>query len=160
MMRWIAVSAVGCALMTCGCGAIEETWNPTPETPTAVAPPQVDSSAPAQASAPARTSPRTDLVHLSAGTSLPQSLPTGTTMHFSVDYSLRGRPANSSLQYFWIIERAMGPSLSIPVQLKDKGTLTKLTSGWRPEQAPFRCYIAGRNSSGQMTQVSRTVPLT
>ena len=81
-------------------------------------------------------------------------------MHFSVDYSLRGTSANSSVQYFWIIERSVGPELVIPVQLKAKGTLTKLTSGWRPEQAPFRCFIAIRNSSGQVIQVSQTVPLT
>jgi len=77
-------------------------------------------------------------------------------MHFSVDYSLRGK----SGQYFWVIERAMDPQLVIPVQLKAKGTLVKLTPGWRPEQAPFRCFIAIRNSSGQMIQVSQTVPLT
>ena len=53
----------------------------------------------------------------------------------------------------------MGPPVSIPVQLKAKGTLVHLTNGWRPEHAPFRCYIDIRNPSGKLTQVSSTVPL-
>jgi hypothetical protein len=80
-------------------------------------------------------------------------------MHFSVDYSLRQKPGNSSVQYFWVIERTMGPPVSIPVQLKAKGTLIQLATGWRPEHTPFRCYIALRNSSGKLTPVSSTVPL-
>ncbi len=80
-------------------------------------------------------------------------------MHFSVDYSLRQQPTQSSAQFFWIIERTIGPPITIPVTLKTKGTLIKLTAGWRPEHAPFRCYIAIRNASGKMTPVSTTVPL-
>ena len=179
MTRWLAMSATACVVWTCGCGAIEDTWSTTPQAKTAIAPPQdvasapaeapgsapAPSSAPAQAPAqktapvPARRRQRTNLVHLSAGTSLPQSLPTGTTMHFSVDYSLRQKPGNSSVQYFWVIARTMGPPVSIPVQLKAKGTLIQLATGWRPEHAPFRCYIALRNSSGKLTPVSSTVPL-
>jgi hypothetical protein len=151
-MRWLEVSVACCVLCTCGCGAIEDTWNPPQEI--ALPPATTEPSAPAR---PPRT---TNLVHLSAGTSLPQSLPTGTTMHFSVDYSLRQQPAQSSAQFFWIIERTIGPPITIPVTLKTKGTLIKLTAGWRPEHAPFRCYIAIRNSSGEMTPVSTTVPLT
>ena len=183
----IRLSAVGLVLCLCGCGALEEAWDTTPEPPSVQAPeltlpvtgqasgpsgsdvqpvssaPRsgVHSASPATGTAPAvATSSRTDLVTLSAGTALPQSLPTGTTMSFSVDYTLRERPAGSSVQYFWVIERAMGPQLVIPVQLKAKGTLMQLNPGWRPEQAPFRCYIAIRNSSGQIIQVSQTVPLT
>ena len=159
MTRWLAMSATACVVWTCGCGAIEDTWSTTPEAKTALAQPQEVALALAPSSAPARRPQRTNLVHLSAGTSLPQSLPTGTTMHFSVDYSLRQKPGNSSVQYFWVIERTMGPPVSIPVQLKAKGTLIQLATGWRPEHAPFRCYIALRNSSGKLTPVSSTVPL-
>ena len=155
MTRWLAMSAAACVVWTCGCGAIEDTWSTTPEARTALArPPEIvsapsqapesapaPSSAPApasaparaptqpQASAPARRPQRTNLVRLSAGTSLPQSLPTGTTMSFSVDYGLRQKPGNSSIQYFWVIERTMGSPLAIPVKLTAKGTLTQLTTG-------------------------------
>jgi hypothetical protein len=185
MTRWLATSATACVVWTCGCGAIEDTWSSTPEARTAIAPAQEVASAPAEApeSVPAPSStpapasaptsappparaiaptprPRTtNLVRLSAGTSLPQSLPTGTTMSFSVDYGLRQKPGNSSIKYFWVIERTMGSPLAIPVQLRAKGTLTQLTTGWRPEHGPFRCYIALRNSSGKLTPVSATVPL-
>jgi hypothetical protein len=71
-------------------------------------------------------------------------------MSFSVDYGLRQKPGNSSIKYFWVIERTMGSPLAIPVQL---------ATGWRPEHGPFRCYIALRNSSGKLTPVSATVPL-
>lgn len=113
------------------------------------------------ASAPAAgtSSARTDLVGLSAGTALPQSLPTGTTMSFSVDYTLRKQPAGSLVQYFWVIQRTTGPAVSIPVQLKARGNLVKLVPGWRPEHGPFRGYIAVRTASGQIQQISRMVPL-
>jgi hypothetical protein len=159
-MRWLEVSVTCCVLCTCGCGAIEDTWNPPQEVTLAPATTEPSATAPASAPAPARPPRTTNLVRLSAGTSLPQSLPTGTTMHFSVDYSLRQQPTQSSAQFFWIIERTIGPPITIPVTLKTKGTLIKLTAGWRPEHAPFRCYIAIRNSSGKMTPVSTTVPLT
>jgi hypothetical protein len=156
-MRWLEVSVTCYVLCTCGCGAIEDAWNPPQEI--ALPPATTEPSTPASAQAPARPPRTTNLVHLSAGTSLPQSLPTGTTMHFSVDYSLRQQPTQSSAQFFWIIERTTGPPIAIPVTLKNKGTLIKLTAGWRPEHAPFRCYIAIRNASKKMTPVSTTIPL-
>ena len=172
-------------LCLCGCGALEEAWDTTPEPPSVQAPeltlpvtgqasgpsgsdvqsvspaprPNVDSASPTTGTA-AATSSRTDLVTLSAGTALPQSLPTGTTMSFSVDYTLRERPAGSSVQYFWVIERTTGSPISIPVQLKARGNLVRLLPGWRPEHGPFRGYISARTSSGgQVKQVSRPVPL-
>ena len=140
--------AAGCVLLTCGCEAIDEAWNATPATPSQTAPSPVDAAAPG-----------TDMIRLSAGTVLPQSLPTGTSMHFSVDYRVREKPADSSAEYIWIIERAMGPAATRPVQLKFKRTLMQLNPGWRPEQGPFRCHISIRGSSGQLTQVSPSVPL-
>lgn len=182
----IRLSAVGLVLCLCGCGALEEAWDTTPEPPSVQAPeltlpvtgqasgpsgsdvqpvssaPRsgVHSASPATGTAPAvATSSRTDLVTLSAGTALPQSLPTGTTMSFSVDYTLRERPAGSSVQYFWVIERTTGSPVSIPVQLKARGNLVRLLPGWRPEHGPFRAYISARTSSGQVKQISRPVPL-
>ncbi len=154
MTRCVVATAAGLVLLTCGCGAIDQAWNTTPETSTETAP-SPDSSAPAAGKATSGT----NLIRLSAGTALPQSLPTGTTMHFSVDYRVRGKPADSAAQFFWVIQRAMGPEASIPVQLKAKGTLTQLNPGWRTEQGPFRCHISIRSSSGQMTRVSPTVSL-
>lgn len=158
MTRWLTTFAAGCVLLTCGCGPLEQTWNSTPDPAVVKATPPADS--PETVQAPAGASQAANQVHLSAGTSLPQSLPTGTAMHFSVDYRLRGKPASPPSGHFWVIQRAMGPDLVIPVQLKDRGTLTKLTTDWRPEQAPFRCFIAIRDSGGRLIHVASTIPLT
>jgi hypothetical protein len=104
------------------------------------------STAPAQAAA----------ISLSAGVALPQTGPEGTMMGFSVDYQFnQGRPQPSE-QFFWVIERSQGTPAKIPQKLQPKGTLQGfITTGWRPEQGPFRTHI--QNSSGR--QVSETADL-
>ena len=68
---WLAISGAGFVLLTYGCGAVEQTWDSTPDPSVGKATPVADS--------PAAASQATNQVQLSARTSLPQPLPTGTT---------------------------------------------------------------------------------
>jgi hypothetical protein len=63
-------------------------------------------------------------------------------MGFSVDYQfIQGQPQPSE-QFSWVIERSQGTPARIPQKLQPKGTLEQfLTTGWRPEQGPFRTHI-------------------
>ena len=71
MPGWLAISEAGFVLLTCGCGAVEQTWDSTPDPSVGKAPPVADS--------PAAASPAPSQVPLSASPSLPPPLPTGTT---------------------------------------------------------------------------------
>jgi hypothetical protein len=106
--------------------------------PTSVAAP----SGPTVKAAPAPGFP----VRLSAGVALPQTLPEGTMMGFSVDYRfVQGQPL-SSTPYYWVILRAQGTPARIPVRLNAQGNLAKFLS-WRPEEGPFQARFedAGAN---------------
>jgi hypothetical protein len=95
-------------------------------------------------------------IKLSAGVALPQSLPTGTAMGFSVDYRFtQGGPGTVS-RCVWVIEasRADQP-VRQDVQLQTEGTLQMFVPQWRPEHGPFRCHI--ESASGQ--QLSDSMPL-
>lgn len=122
-----------------------------PEAPPAQAP--VPPAAKPQAAPP---SPGAPSIRLSAGVALPQTLPTGTAMGFSVDYEFtQGRP-NPSSPYFLVIEAAKGQPLPIKVpRMTSKGTLSGFVRGWRPEHGPFEGHIedAGGN------RLSRSIPL-
>ena len=98
--------------------------------------------------------------HLSAGAALPQSLPMGTVMSFSVDYQQRGQLPSGSVNYLWVIKGVSGSTHRQPVRLKSNGTLTAIVLGLRPEAGPFECHLAAfRGSRGQPQPVSNSVPL-
>jgi hypothetical protein len=81
-------------------------------------------------------------VQLSAGVALPQTLPTGTAMGFSVDYRwVEGQP-DPRVRYFWVIEPAGAPPVRQPVQLEQEGTLQGFALELRPEHGPFQTYLA------------------
>jgi hypothetical protein len=94
-------------------------------------------------------------VQLSAGVALPQTLPDGTVMSFSVDYQfLQGQP-DSNAAYVWVIERSQGTASRQPVKLKARDTLQGFVADFRPEQAPFQTYLEDARGN----RVSATVPL-
>ncbi len=96
---------------------------------------------------------------LSAGVALPQSLPTGTTMGFSVDYVFAaGQPA-SNMKTVWVIEMAKRGAAEIPVRLRARGNLNAFVPGARPEHGPFQCYLAVVATNGQRLPISPKVAM-
>ena len=79
-------------------------------------------------------------IRLSAGVALPQSLPIGTTMGFSVDYQFTGGEPGTS-PYVWVIEVSKGQTIKQPVQLQARGTLQGFFPPLRPENGPFSTHI-------------------
>lgn len=80
-------------------------------------------------------------VRLSAGVALPQTLPDGSVMTFSVDYEfLPGYTPGSQSRYVLVIERPQGPPGRFPVQLRLRDTLAIFTN-WPPSEGPFRAHL-------------------
>ena len=98
-------------------------------------------TAPANTLAPASPStqqPGAMSIKLSAGTALPQTLPTGTAMGFSVDYEfVSGRP-DEAAKYLWVIKSAEGRTVKQQVHLRLRGTLEGFVLEFRPEHGPFQ----------------------
>jgi hypothetical protein len=94
------------------------------------------SPAPAAGTPPGQTLP----IRLATGVALPQTLPDGTAMSFSVDYKFTAGQPEPSVQYFWVIERAQGVPTKQPVRLNAQGTLQGFTD-FRPEQGPFQTHL-------------------
>ena len=78
------------------------------------------------------------LIKLSAGTALPQSLPTGTAMGFSVDYEFVSGQPDTAAEYLWVIQSAEGRTMKQRVHLKHRGTLEGFVPDFRPEHGPFQ----------------------
>ena len=94
-------------------------------------------------------------VRLSAGVALPQTLPDGSVMTFSVDYEfLPGHAPASSGGYVLVIQRPHGPPGRFPVQLRAKDTLAVFTN-WHPSEGPFHAHL--EDASGQ--RISDSVEL-
>ncbi len=112
------------------------------------------------ASGPAVRQTSQTAFHLSAGAALPQSLPMGTVMSFSVDYKQRAQPPAGQVRYLWIIKGVSGSTHQQPIALKSSGTLTAIVPGLRPEAGPFECHLAAvHGSRGRPQSVSNSVPL-
>ncbi|MSR58189.1 MAG: hypothetical protein EXS05_10995 [Planctomycetaceae bacterium] len=97
-------------------------------------------------------------VRLSAGTALPQSLPEGTAMTFSVDYQVT-EPLNPSSRYVLIVERAGGMTVELSAKIDGIGTQLWLVPNWNPEDAPFQVWIEEIPPTGSRRQVSKSEPL-
>lgn len=81
-------------------------------------------------------------IRLSAGVALPQSLPTGTQIGFSVDYQFHIGSPDPAGQYVWEIKTGDGTIRRVPVQLTGrKGTLNRFMP-LRPSDGPFVSRIA------------------
>ena len=97
-------------------------------------------------------------IHLSAGVAVPQSLPIGTVMAMSVDYSVDAR-LNPSSRYIWVIKSSVGEALS-EVRLENSGNLSAFFEQLKPEHRPFSARIEEVTpGSDRRTVVSNEVPL-
>ena len=128
------------------------------KTPAATDAPEAEAKAPQPASGQATPSqsaaPRSAFVKLSAGVALPQSLPMGTVMAFSVDYRFAGG-GQSGASYFWVIVPDKGQPVRQPIQLQAHGTLQGFCQQLRPENGPFKSHI----EDAQGTRISSSVPM-
>ena len=96
-----------------------------------------------------------DTIRLSAGVALPQSLPTGTAMGFSVDYEFVRHPPTGPANFFWVIESGKGQAVRQPVQMTARGTLQGFVTQFRPEHAPFSTHIEDQSGN----RLSKSLPL-
>lgn len=101
------------------------------------------------------TGPRQPSIHLSAGVALPQSLPTGTAMGFSIDYQFTAGEPSPSSPYAWVIQPSKGQTVIQPVRLSHEGTLQGFVPQFRPENGPFSTHIEDANGN----RLSRSLPL-
>ena len=94
-------------------------------------------------------------VQLSAGVALPQTLPDGTVMSFSVDYQFAQGQPDANAGYVWVIERSRGAPSRQPVKLSPRGTLQAFVAEFRKEEEPFQTFL----EDGRGNRVSQTAPL-
>jgi hypothetical protein len=94
-------------------------------------------------------------IRLSAGVALPQSLPTGTAMGISVDYTFTIGQPRPREAYVWVIEAANADSVKQPVQLSPSGTLQQFFTQLRPQHGPFHAHIEASDG----TRLSQSLSL-
>lgn len=97
-------------------------------------------------------------VRLRTPTALPQTLPSGTAIGFSVDYVFESGEPSYQSEYAWIITNGRGEKVMIPVELKREGVLQHFVS-WRPRDKPFKSVLAEKPASGPPREISRTVDM-
>ncbi|MBT4866448.1 MAG: hypothetical protein HON53_15195 [Planctomycetaceae bacterium] len=160
-----------------GCSDFEEAWNEGQDTPASQpeSPPVVGEfleepngevaagngihNGAAENIGPITTQPNVLPVHLSAGAALPQSLPNGTAMSFSVDYQFRDGSPNQSNKYFWVIEGNGGKSWPFAIQLANRGTLPLIAPSLRPEAGPFSSHILEITPDGSQRRISKSISM-
>jgi len=97
---------------------------------------------------------------LSAGVALPQSLPTGTAVGFSVDYTLDGGQVTRDMKCVWVIEPANGSPIERPVAItRASGELRFFAKDVKPEQGPFSCHVAIVRPDGKKEPISAKVDM-
>ena len=94
-------------------------------------------------------------IRLSAGVALPQTLPTGTAMGMSVDYTFTVGQPRPSLAYVWVIEPAKADPVRQSVPLSQSGTLQAFFTQLRPQHGPFHTHIEGSDG----TRLSQSISL-
>jgi hypothetical protein len=99
--------------------------------------------------------PEQPSIRLSAGVALPQSLPTGTAMGFSVDYQFSSGEPSTTSPYVWVVQPAKGEPAKQSVRLSGRGTLQNFFPQFRPENGPFSTHIEDANGN----RLSRSLPL-
>ena len=145
--------AVVALLPFAGCFGGYDVHAPPPAPKAAPAPKSDAQARPAQPATPA-SSPSPS-VQLSAGVALPQTLPDGTVMSFSVDYQFAQGQPDPNAAYVWVIERSQGTPSRQPKKLSPRGTLQGFVAEFRPEQGPFQTYL----EDGRGNRISPTAPL-
>ncbi|MEO1971124.1 MAG: hypothetical protein ABGX07_06190 [Pirellulaceae bacterium] len=99
-------------------------------------------------------------VKLTTCVALPQSLPTGTCMLFSVEYHFIGAGPDPRAIYYWVIE----PNLGAPVAQKcdmraQGGSLKAVAQSITPGQGPFNCHIVEETKTSGRRRISRSYSL-
>jgi hypothetical protein len=120
--------------------------------------PQQGQQTPPRAPAVAAAGSPAPLIHLLAGVAVPQSLPTGTVMAISVDYSLYAELKSSS-RYALVVKSTAGEIVS-EVKLEPEGNLSVFFQQLKPEHRPFTARIEELTAgSKRRTIVSNEVTL-
>jgi len=99
---------------------------------------------------------------LKTGIALPQTLPNGTQIGFSVDYRFRTYTPDPQAQYVWEIRQGNGSVEQLAVQITGKkGTLNQFLPV-RPEQGPFssRICVMEAQEGVEERQEGQLTPLT
>ncbi len=99
---------------------------------------------------------------LRAGIALPQTLPDGTQVGFSVDYRFRTYTPDPQARYVWEIRQGDGNIQQLDVQITGKqGTLSQFLPV-RPEQGPFtsRICVMEEQEGAVEGQEGQLTPLT
>ena len=98
-------------------------------------------------------------VNLSAGVALPQSLPGGTAMTFSVDYRITKGTIKKANKYGWVFKPSKGKPFVKPVKLSNKGTLQAIVPQLKPDQRPFKCYLIEVTPKGKTRKLCPDEPM-
>lgn len=80
-------------------------------------------------------------IRLRTAVALPQSLPTGTAMGFSVDYQFTGGTPDSQVKYVWVIKPPSGQVWESAVELQSRGTLQAFVPPWGPVSGNYEMRI-------------------
>jgi len=126
-----------------------------PEPPAAIARTPSAAAKPPRSGSTSAPQPKTMAIKLSAATALPQSLPTGTAMGFSVDYEVVSGQPDASAVYFWVIKSAQGRTVKQGVHLDRRGTLQGFVLEFQPEHGPFQTGL----EDAQGRRLTELVPL-
>ena len=99
-------------------------------------------------------------VKLTTCVALPQSLPTGTCMLFSVEYHFIGAGPDPRAIYYWVIEPNLGaPVAQECVMRAQGGSLKAVAQSITPGHGPFKCHIVEETKTGGRRRISRSYPL-
>lgn len=90
---------------------------------------------------------------------MPQTLPTGTAMGFSVEYEVSGDVSAVERQVVWVIETANDKRAAIPVRLEQEGSLATFAPGIKSAHGPFQCFLAIVSPDGRPVKISKKVTL-
>ncbi len=121
--------------------------------------PPAGSQQPQSGSRASGTKPRgVPPIRLSAGIAVPQSLPMGTVMGLSVDYTVFGALDGSS-RYVWVVSSQGGGDIDVEQKLAASGTLQAFFLKLRPEHRPFNCRIDEIAPGGRRTAVSNVAAM-
>lgn len=151
---WLGLAVIG-LLGSSGCGPLM----PSSPAPAPAAAPQASTSPPGASLPAAEAVASAQSVKLSAGVALPQSLPDGTVMTFSVDYRFRAGAPDAAAKYVWIIQPSRGKALEIPVALEESGTVQAISGELRPDDGPFQGSFVVVAADGTRSAISEAVAL-
>ncbi|MDP6446200.1 MAG: hypothetical protein QGG36_30985 [Pirellulaceae bacterium] len=99
-------------------------------------------------------------IWMSSCVGLPQTLPTGTCMTFSVEYRFTTTAPKRNAIYYWVIQPSKGGKQVVQkVSLKQRGKLQGVTPSLRVEHGPFYCHIVEEAQRGQRKRISKSYQL-